>query len=259
MADEKEIKAPTEASGKIPGLKGLDEATSKALSSAAEQFGKEIVPLGQRVGQLTNRVGALLIRAREPLVYGLERSGDWIEKAVSERLKDVPDDKIVPPDPRIAVPAMQALTYSLSDELIREMFANLLAADMNADTKKDAHPAFVELVKEMTPADARVLELIQQSARCAFVVRVGSAKKFLPRGTHYSFQVQGLTDEDIGRSVNNLERLGLVEKRDEFPATDENDKFETSIKPKYEEMRQQLDSSSEIKKYLGIDANAHQK
>ena len=73
----------------------------------------------------------------------------------------------MPPNPRIAVPALQALTYSLDDELIREMFANLLAADMNAETKKDAHPAFVELIKEMTPADARVLKICRETAPSA--------------------------------------------------------------------------------------------
>jgi hypothetical protein len=103
------------------------------------------------------------------------------------------------------------------------MFANLLAADMNADTKKDAHPAFVELVKEMTPADARVLKLVQQSPRCAFTARVGSSNKFLTMGTQYSFQVEGLNDDDVGRSLNNLERLELLERREEFPATEEND------------------------------------
>ena len=52
---------------------------------------------------------------------------------------------------------MQALTYSLDEEHIREMFANLLAADMNADTKKGAHPAFVEFIKDMTPIEAKLL------------------------------------------------------------------------------------------------------
>jgi hypothetical protein len=74
---------------------------------------------------------------------------------MDQRLKGVPREKIVPPEPRIAVPALQALTYSLDDKLIRDMFANLLAADMNVDTKRDAHPAFVEIIKEMTPAEAR--------------------------------------------------------------------------------------------------------
>ena len=52
---------------------------------------------------------------------------------VTRRLVGIAEGKIVPPNPRIAVPAMQALVYSVGEEHIRDMFANLLAADMNID------------------------------------------------------------------------------------------------------------------------------
>ena len=239
-----------EDEGKLPsaeqpgtGLKGLDEAAGKALSPAAEAFGKEVVPLGQRTGQLTNRVGTLLIRALEPLVYGLEKSADWIEKAVTERLKAVPQDKIVPPNPRIAVPALQALTYSLEDKLIREMFANLLAADMNSDTKKDAHPAFVELIKDLTPADARVLKILQEGQQCSFTMRVGTSHKWLSLETQYSFSIEGLSIDDVRLSVNNLERLGLlVERWDQHPLGETVDERERKLKDEYEPTRQRYDT-----------------
>jgi Abortive infection alpha len=242
--------------GIVGGLKGLGEAAGKALTPAADEFGKEIAPLGKRAGQLTNRVGILLIRALEPLVYGLEKSADWIEEAVTERLKDVPPENVVAPNPRIAVPAMQALTYSLNDELIREMFANLLAADMNIETKRDAHPAFVELIKEMTPADAQVLKICRESRQCSFIVRFGSKSRFLTFGTHYSFAIDGLSDNDISTSLNNLERLGLLERRDEFPATEQNDNIEKDLKAKYEHTRAENDTP-EIKKHIGISEDRH--
>src|SRR5438046_196384 len=103
--------------------------TQKAFGRAAEKFGKEIEPLGERVGQVTNLVGTKLINLVEGLVTGLEKIGNWLRDAVAERLKDVPPEKITEPSPRIAVPAVQALVYSMDEELIREMYANLLAAD----------------------------------------------------------------------------------------------------------------------------------
>jgi hypothetical protein len=84
----------------------------------------------------------MLVSGLEKSVYGLEQIGAWIQKRVSERLKDVPPDQIVEPDARIAVPATQALIYSMNDELIREMFASLLAADMNAATKEKGASSF---------------------------------------------------------------------------------------------------------------------
>jgi hypothetical protein len=260
MAGDDGTKLPavpeTEETGSLGGLKGLDEAAGKALSPAAEEFGKEIVPLGKKAGQLTSRVGSLLIRALEPLVYGLEKSADWIEKAVTERLKDVPPENVVPPNPRIAVPAMQALTYSLNDGLIREMFANLLAADMNTEKKKDAHPAFVELIKEMTPADAQVLKICNEIPQCSFIVRLGSAARFYTLGTHYSFTVEGLSRDDISTSLNNLERLGLLGRRDEYPAREQNDDTEKGLKVEYEPTRQSFDNT-ETRKSFAIAEGRH--
>jgi len=153
--------------GKSNKSDSTEQLKGKALGPAAESFGKEIAPLGQKFGALTNRVGDLLVRQLNHVVYGLEKTSAWIENAVAERLRGVPAEDIIEPNPRIAAPALQALTYSIGDETIREMFANLLAADMNAKTKSKAHPAFVEMIKELTPSDAHVLKLLQkQSPSC---------------------------------------------------------------------------------------------
>src|SRR5262245_46888755 len=115
-----------------PKASGIQKVAEEAFTPAATEFGQEIAPLGRATGALTNRVGQLLLMPFSGLVYGLEKSAEYIKRAVTERLKDVPQDKIVEPQARIAVPAMQALTYSVEEQHIREMFANLLAADMNA-------------------------------------------------------------------------------------------------------------------------------
>jgi hypothetical protein len=148
------------------------------------------------------------------MVFGLEHVGEFLKHAVSERLKDVPAEKIVTPEPRIAVPAIQALVYSLRDEYIRNMFASLLAADMNADTKGLAHPAFVEMIREMTQADAKVLSSFQQGSQIQFRVRLELPpvgwREF---GHGFSFEVSGVDNDQILKSVSNLRRLEIIELR----------------------------------------------
>lgn len=231
-----------------------EKLKERALGPAADEFGKEIVPLGKKAGQLANRVGDLLLRALEPLVYGLEKSADWIEAEVTKRLKDVPEDKIRSPDPRIAVPALQALTYSMGDDFIREMFANLLAADMNADTKANTHPAFVELIKEMTPLDAKILRIVRGREQTAFYVRVGSTSKFFTVGTYYSFQIEGVAPNQISRSLDNLERLGVIDFRDEYPLSGAADKMEADYKNAHREFADKM-SSKGMKAQLGVPEN----
>jgi hypothetical protein len=198
--------------------KSAKNLAEKALGPAAEAFGTEVAPLGKKAGALTVRVGDLLIRAMASLVYGMEKSADWIENAVSERLKDIPEEKIVAPTPRIAVPTLQALTYSLQDESIREMFANLLAADMNADTKERVHPAFVEMIREMTPGDARTLKVLSKQNQVEFRVRVRSGSQFQEVGHDFTFSIDGLNEYALKKILSNLKRLELIETRpNEWP------------------------------------------
>jgi hypothetical protein len=223
----------------------------KSLTRSAEQFSKEIAPVGKELGVVTAKVARLLISGLDKSVYGLEAIGEWMRDAVSARLKDVPQERIVEPNPRISVPATQALIYSMDDEFIREMYANLLAADMNSDTKKLAHPAFVELIKEMTPAEAKILKAIQQGREAAFLVRLGSGNKFLSIGVKYSFKIQGVDDDDCSRGISNLERLGLIDSRDEFPLNEKHDELEKAATAEFEPQRQALNQPT-VRAALGI-------
>ena len=65
---------------------------------------------------------------------------------VKEKLSSVPEENIVPPTPRIAVPTLQ--NASITEEVdIRELYANLLANSMNKVVKDGIHPAYVEIIK----------------------------------------------------------------------------------------------------------------
>ncbi len=41
---------------------------------------------------------------------------------------------------------------------LREMFANLLASAMNSDVSNDVHPSFVEIIKQLSPDEAKILK-----------------------------------------------------------------------------------------------------
>lgn len=226
-----------------PNKSNRNKLTDKALGEAAEGFGREVAPLGPKAGALARRIGDLLIRALEPLVFGLERSADWIQKAVSDRLKDVPQENVVAPDPRIAVPSMQALTYSVGDETIREMFANLLAADMNSETKGRVHPAFVEMIKEISPADAKVLRVMALGSQIEFEARLRSGEKWLPVGYLTSVQVPDLDGGKVRRALSNLKRLEIIEGRDGvWPTLEGLGQYEADLRKAVEPRAAELNS-----------------
>lgn len=82
-------------------------------------------------------------------------------KALLEiKLKNVNPDNIVPPEPYIAVPLIQSLSYCQDNIELRNMYANLLASSMNKDTKNNVHPSFTEIIKQLSPDEAKILQYI---------------------------------------------------------------------------------------------------
>lgn len=74
-----------------------------------------------------------------------------------EKFKNVSPEKITNPPSYISVPTIQAISYSSDCAEIHSMFANLLASSMNTDTVQKAHPAFIEIIKQMNPLEAKIL------------------------------------------------------------------------------------------------------
>ena len=76
------------------------------------------------------------------------------EKLLAKKLENIEPEKIVSPEPYVAVPALQAISYSMNSDELRELYANLLAKSMCIDTKNSVHPSFVEIIRQMSPLDA---------------------------------------------------------------------------------------------------------
>ena len=96
------------------------------------------------------------------LVWGYEQIKDFVSTKVAEKLKDVPPENIATPKPNITGPALESLKYTGHEEMLRDMYANLLAASMDTRTASRAHPAVVEIIRQLTPDEARFLRLLAQ-------------------------------------------------------------------------------------------------
>lgn len=139
------------------------------------------------------------------------RTGKYFAR-VEKKLDAVPAERQQPPPPTIAAPA--AFQYALlgeSDEVaeLREMFENLLAASMDRETASNAHPAFVSMISQLTPDEARILKSIDQE-EYAFVEvlqhgdeRVIDSWTWLGKGTR-------IDETRFSEYFENLQRLGII-------------------------------------------------
>lgn len=136
---------------------------------------------------------------------------------LEKKLELIDPDKIVQPEPYIAVPALQAISYCQDNEVLRNMYANLLSSSMNIDTKFEVHPAYVEIIKQISPDEARILSYIYEYKFEPYINLRKDQKK--QRGG--LFLIEYLTRDEfnstceikdaIPRYLENLERLKLID------------------------------------------------
>lgn len=143
------------------------------------------------------------------------------KEAIAQELIQIPEENIQEPQMSIVGPALEASRYYIEEEELRKMFAKLIASSMDKSKISITHPSFVEIIKQLTPLDAQILDLIINNNQTAPIGRIGI--KYPNRGSriHYdllfslnSFMMGGeeqiMGTQYTGPSLENLSRLGLV-------------------------------------------------
>lgn len=122
-----------------------------------------IHPAAQNVGQALDTLTSTLNIFLAPVswaVYGFNHIDAAVKARLTEKLSDTPIENLSEPEANIVVPAYEALRYSLDKESLKEMYINLIASSMINDKKDKAHPAFVEVIKQLSPFDAEFLKIL---------------------------------------------------------------------------------------------------
>ena len=114
-------------------------------------------PLGEIISFLPRTIRVWLSGWEKWIING-EESIRLTAEALKGKVQDIPEDKLVEPEPYVAIPAIQQIAYCQNSKELRDLYANLLAALMNADKKWDVHPAFVDIIKQLNPDEAKYLK-----------------------------------------------------------------------------------------------------
>jgi hypothetical protein len=195
------------------------ELIKVGLEVAKIAYSDAIQPLAKETGRALGTIGKTINVALAPLrgfVWGWEQIESYVTTAVEERLvrRGVLVENVVTPNPDVAVPAFEALRYSK----LRENYANLLATAMNSASADVAHPSFVEILKQLSTDEAKILRVLADRKDRPVVTIIASAD-----GTPHEFAVisrnESMLDyeadvahpELVSCYLDNLCRLGLVE------------------------------------------------
>lgn len=186
----------------------LPAPVNKLLNPIAESAGKtlSIVWDGCFSGLNTWGKKVMIKHERDFIAYK-----ESVEKEVS--VIPVPNLK----EPRLSIigPAIESSKYYIEEPVIREMFARLIAADMDSSKSGYVHHAFVDMVKQMAPNDAKLLKILPRTGPLAEIrLYIKGHTAYTPLTSNDIIYIPGLIESNFANnaiSINNLSRLGIVE------------------------------------------------
>ncbi len=146
---------------------GSDDETNgvvrKALGPIAEEFAEASKGSGESLGRsvktLSRTVEALLTPL-SVMVWAYDTIKEKFILDLERKMEKVPEERRILPNVEIAGPAVEALRFTGQNDELRNLFANVLATSMDAETAANAHPSFVEIIKQLSSDDARILRFM---------------------------------------------------------------------------------------------------
>lgn len=182
---------------------------------AASNIGKVAVTVTGFVNNLLLPIAAVN--------YGFEKAHRYFNSNFQSDLeaaaKGIPPADLVEPKASIAAPALQGLAFSHEEPELKQLYLQLLATTMDGRKAASAHPAFVEILRQLTSDEAAFLRFLLTGGRHPIgriveVTNDGAGSLVVKR--HLLNVVDDKTavpkiKEDLTSMVDNWVRLGLFD------------------------------------------------
>lgn len=165
---------------------------------------------------------------------------DQFKKDLESNALNIPHEHLVSPKINILGPTVESLKYNLDENELKEMFMNILLADMDNRKQNKVFPCYIEIINQLSSEDARILKILKKNIdtlydrQSSFLFSFDNSKKQLtysdmrvPLLSLKSKKIQPYDCIDLdkfiieesnqlyltkldGITIDNLERLNLI-------------------------------------------------
>lgn len=195
----------------------LKSATDVAKVLATEVYNDSLKPgmtqIGKALGSIIEfgRIALLPIEFVNDRVK-LIRAQNY--SRLQQKLETIREENIIEIHPEIAVPVLQKLEYTENKEL-SELFLNLLSTASNIETAHLAHPSFVNVISNLSPDEAKLLEYISNNGSLCFASirssnKDGSYSDYMLGTTILEFEEIIQFKQNSKIYISNLIGLGII-------------------------------------------------
>ena len=120
----------------------------------------------------TGKVGEDLVKTLRLVLFPLQFAAviqDRLAKHLRRAIDRVPEERRAAPVESMALPIAEQLKYHDDESAVGEMFVSLLARSMDSERVGEAHPAFVQIVGQLAPDEAVLIQQIAAAQPSAYL------------------------------------------------------------------------------------------
>lgn len=182
---------------------------------------------GTNLGQTALTITKTINNALLPLAavnFAFDKARQYFaarfQEELSAKAATIPAEELIEPKASIAGPALQGLAFTHEEPNLKEMYLSLLATAMDGRVAADAHPAFVEIIKQLSSDEARLLQDVLRTDGALPIIEIRVTKSGEQGWQVFERHLMNLTNRATkdpienkrhAAMVNNWVRLGLAE------------------------------------------------
>ena len=147
----------------------MEKELAKAAGTLAKDVAEDLVrptskSIGENMGLLVDGVmGWLGYWGQKQQIKRAVHLEEY-KKQIAKKIAEIPEENLIEPPVRIVGPAIEASKFFIEETTCREMFAQLIASSCNSAVSGAVHPSFPEIIKQLSPLDARFLLLFKKQS-----------------------------------------------------------------------------------------------
>lgn len=189
---------------------------SPEAKQAAKNIGKTAVIITNTINNALMPLAAINFAFDKARAYFANR----FQADLAERASTIPAEYIIEPKASIAGPTLQGLAFTHQEPSLKEMFLRLLATSMDERIADEAHPAFVEVIKQLNNSEADLIRGILISPSPIAIAQIRTEINGEHGHTVILRHLLNLQNQNtleqvenprLAATIDNWMRLGLVE------------------------------------------------
>ena len=192
----------------------VDLATdSPELREAGKTFAKSSLTLAKTIDNCLLPIAAVNFAFDKAREYFQSK----FQKDLEKMTEAIPPENLIEPKASVAAPALQGLAFSHEEPDLKTMYLKLLSTAMDGRKAEKAHPAYAEIIRQLTSDEARLLnDIIDHGQKIPIVtlmeknsLGIGTIRKNIISLINVKTGEQMVIPE-LPAMIDNWLRLGLV-------------------------------------------------